>query len=40
VRYWPCYELAQRNDIFEPDGRHVKLSTVSQFVQTFLENYG
>ncbi|TFG98527.1 MAG: hypothetical protein E4H11_00325 [Myxococcales bacterium] len=40
VRYWPSYELAQRNDIFEPDGRHVKPSTVSHIVQTFLENYG
>jgi hypothetical protein len=40
VRYWPSYELAQRNDIFEPDGRHVKVPTVSHIVQTFLENYG
>jgi hypothetical protein len=40
VRYWPCYELFQRNDIFEPDGRHVKVSSVNHIVGTFLENYG
>lgn len=39
LRYWPSYELAQRNDIFEPDGRHVKLPTVSHIVEAFVENY-
>ena len=39
VRYWPSYELAQRNDIFEEDGRHVRPDAVSHIVETFVENY-
>lgn len=39
VRYWPSYELAQRNDLYEPDGRHVTQPAVSHIVDTFVENY-
>jgi hypothetical protein len=40
VRYWPSYELAQRNDIFDTDGRHVTPASVRHIVDTFVENYG
>jgi hypothetical protein len=39
VRYWPSYELAQRNDLFEADGRHVTPPSVRHIVDTFVENY-
>lgn len=39
VRYWPSYELAQRNDLFEPDGRHVTAPAVGHIVETFVANH-
>jgi hypothetical protein len=36
VTYWPSYEIAMREDVFEDDGRHVTRQGVDKIVGAFL----
>lgn len=39
VHYWPSYEISQRIDIFEENGRHVSRSGVGVIVDAFLRTH-
>lgn len=39
VTYWPSFEYAFGNDVYESDGRHVKPEVVKNIVDTFAEAY-
>lgn len=39
VHYWPSYELCMREDIYRPDGRHVRHDVVDMIVETFIKAY-
>lgn len=40
VTYWPSYEIAQREDIYEDDGRHVRRESVDKIVTAFMQAHG
>ncbi len=37
VIYWPSYEIAAREDIYEEDGRHVRRESVDKIVNAFID---
>jgi hypothetical protein len=37
VIYWPSYEIAMREDMFEDDGRHVTKSGVDKIIGAFMD---
>ncbi|MGE0734873.1 MAG: GSCFA domain-containing protein [Alphaproteobacteria bacterium] len=39
VQYWPSYELCTREDIYKPDGRHVRQDVIDMIVETFIKAY-
>jgi len=39
VLYWPSFEFAMMEDVFESDGRHVKTEAVRRIIESFLSAY-
>jgi hypothetical protein len=37
VVYWPSYEIAAYEDIYEEDGRHVTKAAVAKIINSFIE---
>jgi hypothetical protein len=37
VIYWPSYEIAMREDMFENDGRHVLKAGVDKIINAFMD---
>lgn len=39
VYYWPSYEIAMREDMYEEDGRHVLKDGVHKIISAFIQTY-